>query len=51
MAARTFRHRALRAGALAFAILITSGVFLGLDVLRTRAARGELIVLNLGDEQ
>ena len=51
MAARTFRHRALRAAAFVCAICLTVGILAGLDVLRARAARGELIVLHLGDEQ
>lgn len=51
MAARTFRHRALRAAAFLSAIALTVGILAVLDEARTRAARGELVVLHLGDEQ
>lgn len=51
MAARTFRHRALRAAAFLSAIALTAGILAVLDEARSRASRGELIVLNLGDEQ
>lgn len=51
MATRTFRHRALRAAAFLSAIALTAGILAVLDEARTRAARGELVVLNLGDHE
>lgn len=43
--------RTLRIVSLFAAASLMVGGFLGLGELRARASRGELIVLNLGDEQ